>query len=470
MRQSSVYSKFECICMTRNVQKWAIAVFFFVVTLIFSLQYHYRVPYLDHWDFITLYASLKNGSFILSDLFWLHGPHWHASGYAALLALAEVTALAHWAESLASVAFAALGFLALARMLDRCVAHLHSHQATLWIYGFSAFLYFSLDQAANWLWGWQVAVFISNAGALWSIERLTRGTPTVLNTTLAAVAATVSVYGFGTGWVLIPIGFGLLILFGALRSRAGIGSLALWSVVSALLLLHFLTVFADNRSMYVNHLSLDLLDATTYIGLTHFVINFITSPLIGNTMRDVHITVPVTLIGLSILIWSVRSLNRHNQISVFLDISPCLSLVVFALGTGLLTALGRWEEFGAKQAFVDRHISFGQFFWIAVFVLGLIALSKRGATPEKRSLVVCGLWLVFVLKITNVPGDVREHVERSLHIREVARILLENYPNVKPTAYSRLYHLPQKATVEQGLETMWTHKVSVFAQNREVLK
>lgn len=449
-------------------EKWAIAAFFFIVTLIFSLQYHYRVPYLDHWDIITLYASLKNGTFILSDLFWLHGPHWHASGYAALLALAEVTALAHWAESLASVVFAALGFLALARMLDRCVDHLHLCQATLWMYGISAFLYFSLDQAANWLWGWQVAVFISNAGALWSIERLTRGTPTVRNTTLAAVAATVSVYGFGTGWVLIPIGFGLLILFGAFRSRAGIGSLALWSALSALLLFHFLTVFSDKRSMYVKHVSLDLLDATTYFGLTHFVINFVTSPLVGNTMRDIHITVPVMLIGLSILIWSARSLNRHKQTSVLLDISPFLSLVVFALGSGLLTALGRWEEFGANQAFVDRHVSFGQFFWIAVFVLALIALVNRGATPEKRSLVVFGLWVLFTLKVTNLPGDVREHVERSVHIKEVEKVLSENYPHIQPTEYSRLYHLPQKATVEQGLETMWIHKVSVFARNREV--
>lgn len=455
--------------MTQKVRKWAISVFFFVLTLLFSLQYHYRVPYLDHWDTITLYASLKNGTFVLSDLFLLHGPHWHASGYAVLLALAEATAMEHWAENLASVVFAALGFLALARMLDRCIGQLHLRQATLWVYGFSAFLYFSLDQAANWLWGWQVAVFISNAGALWAIERLTKGAPTLLNTTLAAVATATSVYGFGTAWALIPIGFALLILFGALRSRAGVYSLALWSALSALLLFHFFSAFADKKSMYINQVpvTLDFLDVTTYIGLTHFAINFITSPLIGNTMRDVHITAPVTLIGLGILIWSVRALGKDKQTSVLLSVSPFLSLAVFALGSGLLTALGRWEEFGANQAFVDRHVSFGQFFWIAVFVLGLFALAKRGAIPLKRSLVVFGLWLLFVLKITNIPGDVREHVERSTHIREVAKILSENYPDVKPTQYSRLYHLPQKATVEQNLRTMWTHKVSVFSRNRE---
>ena len=469
MGQSTVYLKFRSILTTQKVRKWGVSVFFFVVTLIFSLQYHYRVPYLDHWDIITLYASLKSGSFDLSDLFLLHGPHWHASGYAVLLALAEVTAMEHWAESLASVVFAALGFLALARMLDRSIGQLQLRQATLWIYTFSAFLYFSLDQAANWLWGWQVAIFISNAGALWAIERLTKGTPTLLNTTLAAIATAISVYGFGTAWALIPIGFALLILYGALRSRVGIYSLALWSALSALLLFHFFWVFADKKSMYVNQVpvTLDFLDVTTYIGLTHFAINFISSPLIGNTMRDVHVTVPVTLIGLTILIWSVRALNKNKKTSVLRSVAPFLSLAVFALGSGLLTALGRWEEFGANQAFVDRHVSFGQFFWIAVFVLGVFALVKWDAIPKKRSLVLGGLCLLFMLKVTNIPGDVREHVERSIHIKEVAKVLSENYPDVKRTEYSRLYHLPQTATVEQNLKTMWTHKVSVFARNRE---
>ena len=465
MRQPSVSPTLRHVLMTRDMGKWGIPVIFFVVTLVFSLLYHWSAPVADHWYIMKLYTKLKDGDLILSDLFKLHGAHWHASGYIVQLALAEITAMAHWAESLASVVFAGLGFLALARMLDRCVDQLRLWQATLWIYGLSSFLYFSLDQAANWLWGWQVAVFISNAGALWSIERLTRGTPTLLNTALAAVAAAVSVYGFGTGWVLIPIGFGLLILFGACRSRVGIGSLALWAALSILLLFHFFSVFTAKKSLYVVKVIPDLLDTSTYIGLVHFAVNFVSSPLIGGTMRDIHITASVSLIGVGILTWSVRALSKGKRMEVILSVSPFLSLAVFAVGCGLLTGLGRWEVYGVNQAFVSRLNSFGTFFWIAVFVLASLAIAKRGGIPQKRILAVLGLLLV--LKFTNIPGIAQKKIEHSYAVREAAELLSENYPDVKPAEYNILYAPEQKAKVEGYLRTLWTHKVSVFARNRE---
>lgn len=465
MRQPSVSPTLRHVLMTRDMGKWGIPVIFFIVTLVFSLLYHWSAPVADHWYLMELYTKLKDGSLVVGDLFKLHGAHWHASGYIVQLILAEFTAMTHWAESLASVIFAGLGFLALARMLDRCVDQLGLWKATLWIYGLSSFLYFSLDQAANWLWGWQVAVFISNAGALWSIERLTRGTPTLLNTTLAAVAAAVSVYGFGTGWVLIPIGFGLLILFGAFRSRTGIGSLTLWAAVSILLLFHFFSVFTAKKSVYIDKVTPDFLDVTAYVGLVHFAINFVTSPLIGGTMRDIHITIPVSLIGLGILIWSVRVLGRGVQMGILFNVSPFLSLAVFALGSGLLTGLGRWEVYGANQAFVSRLISFGTFFWIAVFVLASLAIAKRGGMPQKRILTVLGLLLV--LKLSNIPGNVQKKIEHSYAVREAAEVLSENYPDVDPAEYNILYVPEQKTKVEGYLRTLWIHKVSVFGQTRE---
>ena len=375
-----------------------------------------------------------------------------------------MTAMAHWAESLASVLFAGLGFIALARMYDRCIDQLRVWPATLWVYGLSSFFYFSLDQAANWLWGWQVAVFISNAGALWAIERLTRGAPTLLNTALAAISAAISVYGFGTGWVLIPIGFALLLLFGALRSRVGIGCIALWTALSTLLLYHFFSVFTEKKSMYIDKVMPDFFDVTTYIGLLHFTVNFIASPIVGNTMRDIYITIPVTLIGVGILFWSARILQRDKQMNTLLSVASFLSLAVFAFGSGLLTSLGRWEVYGANQAFVDRLVSFGTFFWIGVFVLAALAIVKRGGMPQKRILAVLGLLLV--LKIGNVPGNVQKKVEHSYAVREAANILADNYPDVSAAEYSILYAPEQRAKVEQYVRTLWIHKVSVFARTR----
>ena len=224
-------------------------------------------------------------------------------------------------------------------------------------------------------------------------------------------------------------------------------------------------MFSGTDSGYINEVIPDFLDVTTYIGLTHFVINFMASPLTGNTMRDVHITIPVTLIGLCILIWSIRMLKKDKQTSILLSISPFLSLAVFAFGSGLLTALGRWEVYGASQAFVDRLVSFGTFFWIAVFVLASLAIAKRGRIPQKRVLAVLGLLLV--LKISNIPGNVQKKIEYSNTVKEAAEALSDNYPDVTPAEYSILHGPEQRAEVVEYLRTLWTHKVSVFARNRE---
>ena len=461
----TTYANFRYTFMTRKRLKWCVPFSFFAVTLGFALLYYWSAPVADHWYIVKLFTKLRDGHLVPVDLFKLHGVHWHASGYVVQLALAEMSAMAHWVECLGSVLFAGLGFIAIARMLDCCIDQLRAWPAILWVYGLSAFLYFSLDQSTNWLWGWQVAVFISNAGALWTIERLTRGVPTLLNTTLAAIAAAVSVYGFGTGWVLIPIGYALLLLFGALRSREGMSCMALWTALSALLLYHFFSMLTSKKSAYIEKGTPDLYDSATYAGLVHFTVNFVASPLVGNTMRDIYITIPVILTGVIILIWSLWILRRDKQTNVLLNVSPFLALVAFAFGAGLLTALGRWEMFGTNQAFVDRLVSFGTFFWIGVFVLASLAVVKQGGMSNRRILGVLGLFLL--LKLSNIPGEVQKKVEHSFAVREAAKVLSENYPDVSPTEYSILYAPEQRAKVEEYLRTLWVHKVSVFARNRE---
>jgi len=151
--------------MGKTRLKWGPVCVCLAVTLIFSLTYYYRAPYHDHWDIVPLFAQARDGTLAFGDLFALHGYHWHASGYIVQLGLSQLTSMGHQAESAASVLIAAFGFIALARMLGRAANALNVANGTrIWIYAVSAFMLFSLDQAGNWLWGWQIAVFINVAG------------------------------------------------------------------------------------------------------------------------------------------------------------------------------------------------------------------------------------------------------------------------------------------------------------------
>lgn len=443
--------------MIPKLLKWGPASVCFVVTLIFCLLFFYRAPFHDHWDIVPLFAQLKEGTLEISDLFALHGNHWHASGYVVQLGLGELTAMNHRTESLVSVLVAGVGFIALWRMLERSITQLKvANGPILWVFGLSAFFFFSLDQAGNWLWGWQVAVFINVAGALWTIERLTCGRLTLLNTGLAVISAAAAIYAFGTGWVLLPIGFVLLLSFGAWRTLQGRVSLAIWVVFTSLLLWHFSIALTASSAAYSGSALPDLMDVSAIIGLIHYAINFVASPIV-RFARD--ISIPITLIGVGILIWSGWTVWRADRANAWAGLAPFLSMAVFAFGSRLLTAFGRWESFGVKQAFVSRYITFGTFFWIAVFVVAALAIAKSSHQSHRRLFGLLGLLLV--LKIGNIPSVVQKSVRLSNDIRAAAEHLSENHSNAVADHY-KVLHSPLQ-TVDPHIETLATHRVSLFS-------
>ncbi|MCR9268567.1 MAG: hypothetical protein NXH72_01130 [Hyphomonadaceae bacterium] len=443
--------------MPKIVWKWGPALGFFLIVLGFALRFHYQAPFHDHWDIVPLYAAWQNKELAFRDLFALHGNHWHASGYLVQLALSPWTKMAHWAEVLASVSIAGLGFVALARLIDRAGKRLDLSQATAWAMGLAAFLFFSLDQAANWLWGWQVAVFISLAGALWTIERLTHEVPSVRNTLLAASAAALAIYAFGTSWVLLPIGFVLLFAQGAGRSLTGWACLGLWSILSMLLFWHFSLAMNAPAAAY-SAAGMPALDRVeTWLGLAHYTINFTASPVVRFARDSAELG---AALGLGLSIWAVWTLRKSSRPEVWRAILPFLALAAYSFGAGLLTAFGRWAVFGVNQAFVSRYISFGTLFWIAVFVLAVFAIAKTQPRTPRAAYAMLGLFVL--LKLGNIPSVVQKSVAISNDVSEAAHALRVSYPETDPATYQVLHQIGQP--IDSHLSVLAAHRASLFAE------
>lgn len=442
--------------MSAHVWKWGPAAACIAVVLVFCLLFHYQAPYHDHWDLIPFYGAMQSGELAFRDVFALHGNHWHASGYAVLLGLSQWTGMAHGVESVASLVFAALGFVALIRILSRSMTLLSVPNAAAWVYGLSAFFLFSLDQSANWLWGWQVAVFINLAAALWTIERLTAGSVTMVQTLIAAVACAVAIYAFGTGWVLIPIGFALLIFQRAHTTGEGRGALVIWSLLTLLLVWHFFRALNDTAAAYTTASTPNVLDIKTWFGLAHYALNFVASPIV-RFARDSSLI--AMAIGFAVLIWSLWTLRAAQKGPIGQASAPLLALAAFSLGSGLLTAIGRWESFGVQHAFVSRYISFGSFFWIAVFVLAVFAVAKTAHKTHKRTFAVLGL--LFVMKLGNIPSIVQKSVKISNQVSLASQQLVIAYPEAPPETYAVLHNPVQ--TIQPQLDLLFEYKASLFA-------
>ena len=189
----------------RRLRRSALRAYFipallFCITTIYVFTFYYRGPVHDSWLLVRQYMQLENGTLRIEDLFITHGFHWHASAYAVLLPLAQLTGFNAVVEVMVSLLISLAGFFALATIFDRAVIDFQVLKARTWLLAMGALFWFSLDQADNWLWGWQVAVFINLTGVIACIALLTSKDLSWFRLSAAAMSAALAVFAFATGW------------------------------------------------------------------------------------------------------------------------------------------------------------------------------------------------------------------------------------------------------------------------------
>ena len=433
----------------RDWKPWIIPAVTFTLAALYTFLFHYQLPYFDHWDIVPLYAAAQSGTLTVGDLFRPHGSHWHASGYLVMLATADMSRMSHWIDPMISVALAGIGFVALANIIRRMLASFDAGAYLLPALGMAAFVHFSLDQSANFLWGWQVAVFICTAGVLWTVDLLSRPVLTLPQTLVAAAATAVAIYGFATAWTLLPIGFALVLLHPHAAWRRKTVSLLVWGALSVALLWHYMLT----RTGYAESLLSGHSLSETLFGTLHYLANFMGSAI----ARISRTGAPwVAVLGLLALVAALIALARRGWPSL-LAMRGVLALIAFAFGAGLLTALGRWPTFGTEQAFANRYITFANYAWLGLI---LIAFALAARWPKRiRRAALAALVLFASAKCVNDLSAVR-NARLAIRINAAAVELACQYPEVSPEIRALISADSQE--IDTGLQTLQAYQASLF--------
>lgn len=364
---------------------------FFALTVAYTLTFHYQLPYHDHWDIVPLWDAAQTGTLKPADLFMQHGSHWHASGYIVMLATAELTGMAHWPDVCISLLLAAFGFVALFEILRRTLDELGEGRSLFRVIAAAAFIYFSLDQAANWLWGWQVAIFANMTGVVWCIALLMRPGLNWARMGLAAIAATVAIYGFATAWCLLPVGLFLIALApDTTRQQKAFAALA-WLLLFSAFFMHYNATRGDYGDTMLPH---DTALATA-LGVGHYLGNYVASA-VARIYKPASLLVAAAALGALALLAGLSWTHFRKSLTAYRGLA---ALLAFSLGAGLLTALGRWQAFGPEQAFANRYITLSNYAWLSVVISALILLPKLGA--KMRILFVLALCSFVLAKSVN---------------------------------------------------------------------
>lgn len=425
----------------------------FVVTAIYAVTYYYPMFYFDHWDLVPMMEAMEEGRLQAGQVFALHGRHWHASGYVIMLALGGLTGFSHLAEIIASLLLAVVAFVGALRLVKRQIENLGGARSWVVPTAITALFVFSLDQSQNWLWGWQVAVFAHLVGVVWCLDVLTRDEVTPRHAGLASVFAALAIYGFGTGWALLPIGFVILAARKVMIEGEGWGGLVVWAVFGALISWHMsLALQAQDAS---GASSAGLGQSMLAYGL--YAMNYVANAV---TRFSIDIALPVFVLSAGIAVWCMYAASRGRGIQP-LKLAPALALMAYAIGAGLLTSFGRLEAFGANTAFLGRYITFANMYWIGVIglVLGCIPLmGKRG----RRGLIMYA-GVICLMKLGTIGNVVGSSVPHTQTVRGVIAKVRACYPNVEEADLAGLFGPGQMTRADERLAYLQARDLGAFS-------
>ncbi len=383
--------------------RYAIPAALYGLVCAYSLTFHMRAPFKDHWAIVPLIEQLQAGTLSAGDFFQLHGSHWHSSGYLVMLFNARFGTMSLWVEIVISLLAAGAGFLALAAISRQvAVDWKASHRHGL-LLACIAFFHFSLDQGLNWVWSWQVAVYISTAGCLWAIALLSKESLSAKSITLAIVSAAAAMYGFATAWSIWPIGLFLLAMCPGASSRRKLVGGTLWASCGFLFALHL------RSSQNVEYTARVLPDGSPFHTLTT-QFDYAGTYVGAGIVRQIPLaTVPVALLGLAALAGSVMALKAPD-VGLFTTLQRLrgpLALASYGIGSAVLTGLGR-SKLGSSQALAGRYVTFSNYFWLGlVLLILLVGASRVGAIRVGAWSALMAIMLLKLYSLTGVQETIR---------------------------------------------------------------
>ncbi|AZL16394.1 hypothetical protein [Rickettsiales endosymbiont of Stachyamoeba lipophora] len=422
-----------------------------IIFIIYTLSFYHTMLLWDHFDILFYVEKYYQGTLTLLDTFQPHGSHFHTVGYWFMLANLILSKGNLLYDAIGNIIFTLIAFGFLYIQIKETASQLNNYKFLHFFLPIAAFTLFSLDQASNLVWGWQIAVFINILGTILVIINLSRTKLTLSNMILAIIGVFIAFYTFTTGLALWPIGLTLICLHQNLPITKKYNYIIIWLVCGIAIISHFyLAIISQSFSVS----TLNLFQIIKYLG--HFTLLYIGSPIV----RFANDLAPLfTILGLSIFGWFICSFRKQPKIITIA--LPYIAFILYGLGTAILTAFGRME-YGPNQALISRYISFANFFWLGIFGLIIISIlvKKQNQSQHTHKILIGLLTIILSLKLINSIQVSKKNAFISYKYRTLEKLIVEQYPTMSEQNLSTLYWHMEK--LQNGLKFLAEKRLNLF--------
>jgi len=429
-----------------------------VILVILVFLYGVNVPYWDQWEFVLLLEKSYQGRFTFSDLLAQHNEHRLFISRIIMLIIAHISGWNISWELMINIILATGIFIAITYQFKKTLQSIGSCRLD-WLAAVISLVVFSLTQWENWLWGWQIQIFLNVFLVNVSIVFLSQENFSWLNILIAAVLTTIASYSFVNGILFWPIG--LLILSFASPNRK---KMKKWLTILFWLIIGSITV-----CFYFNNYQLINDQYSFWYSITHpfsyliYVLSYLGSPVISfNTWGAVF----SGIVGISLFYYLIKLLLQKRQIRIHYLI-PYIALGFYSIGSAIFTGLGR-AYFGSIQAISSRYVTFSNLLWISdIFFLYILMKYKRfpaksiqNNSQRERKMAFSFLLVITFLIGFNSALRILKFPKQYSYLQPAREALLTGTDN---NYLKRLYYSDK--VVKERSEILKELNLSVFREN-----
>jgi hypothetical protein len=428
-----------------------------LVILMYAV-FHFAVdvPYWDQWNFVPLLGKSLEWGVSFEDLWGLHNEHRLFFPRLLMLGLAHLSAYNINCE-LALILLLAVAIFCLVLIQLRQTSKQLAVTGPVWAVPVLSLLAFSLNQGENWVWGWQIQIFLNVLAVVAGIMLLVHPKLNWLKLIAALFCGVVATYSFANGltyWFIGLLGLGLVSSVGTKTKKAMI---SFWLLITGLVLFSYLVKFRPGLSSgkpvlyFLSH-------PFEYLG---YIFKYLGAAVIN--YQEYALMFGMT--GVVVFFWSFRAITFKKR-AWFTALLPFFLLGLYALASASMTGVGR-VGLGSEQAMSYRYVTFSNLLWFAnsVFLYILIKFFLADVDKRKKSRFVfviisaCCLSVLFLVGRTSYRVGYR--ALQSYHENLVpARLELRRGEDEE--LLKRLYIDPD--SVREGIEILRRHKLSVFRE------
>jgi hypothetical protein len=331
-------------------------VYLIVVVVRFSVD----VPFWDEWGFIPFLEKSYQGTLSLRDFWAQENEQRPIFPKAIMLVLARLTGWNIAYEVGFSVSLAVGIFIALMCQIRATLKSIGNSRTNWWVAPLLSLMVFSMSQAKNWLWGYQLNVFLNLLAALTGIFLLARPVFRWWRFACAALLGIIATYSFANGMVYWPIGLAMLAVSSPSRKAAASRAI-IWGAVGALAIGSYLYNF--KYPSYYPSLWSSLERPTESIA---FLLSYLGQPLASFVHRDHSaLTGLFGILLLSSLLWVLIKSGRMTPRQII----PFGTLAAYIIGTAAMASVGRVGLLGSEGAFQGRYVTYASQLWVVNVVL-----------------------------------------------------------------------------------------------------